>query len=310
MQENHRTMDLNHLIDLDALLSEGSVAGAAKKLHLSAPAMSRRLAHLRHALGDPLFVLAGRRLVPTARALDLRERVQAAMEDVRGILAPPVVDFSRLERTLTLRANDGFIGAWAPRLLARTLAEAPGVRLRFVPRTDTHMEQLRSGEIDLDLGVLHAPAPEIKSQLLMRVGFVGVVRAGHALQQLATVDVAAFTHWPHVTPSRRGRAHGSIDEALQAVGAQRQVVAVVPGFQTALAMVQASDCIAVMPEPFARWNAGADQFFIFALPVATQAVDIALSWHPRMHGDPVHCWLREHVRAVTASAWPAEIYKK
>jgi len=56
MRENHRTMDLNHLIDLDALLSEGSVAGAAKKLHLSAPAMSRRLAHLRHALGDPLFV--------------------------------------------------------------------------------------------------------------------------------------------------------------------------------------------------------------------------------------------------------------
>ena len=48
--------DLNLLFTLDALLAEGSVARAARRLHLSPSAMSRALARLREATGDPLLV--------------------------------------------------------------------------------------------------------------------------------------------------------------------------------------------------------------------------------------------------------------
>lgn len=292
-------LDLNLLADFEALLAEGSVVGAARRLNLSAPAMSRRLSHLRHALGDPLFVLAGRRLVPTERALALRERVRAAVEDVRGILMPEAVDFARLERTLTLRANDGFVGAWAARLAARMAAEAPAVRLRFMPRAEKGMEALRNGEVDLDLGVLSAPAPEIHSRLLLRSHFVGVVRADHPLARKRRVDAAQFVRWPHISASRRGHASGPIDAALATIGVQREVALVVPGFQAALAMAQHSDYIATMPEPFARWAKERQQLHLFAMPVATPAVEIAMSWHPRHQVDLVHRWLREHVRNVT-----------
>ena len=67
--------DLNLLVTLDVLLTEGSVARAARRLRLSPSAMSRALARLREATGDPLLVRAGRGLVPTPRALALRERV-------------------------------------------------------------------------------------------------------------------------------------------------------------------------------------------------------------------------------------------
>ena len=293
-----RTVDLNHLIDLEALLAEGSVTGAARRLHLSAPAMSRRLANLRDALGDPLFVLAGRKLVPTERALALRERVQAAIEDVRGILAPTPVDFAVVERALTVRAHDGFFGAWAARLSARIAAEAPGIRLRFRLRAEKGRDVLRSGEVDLDLGTLGNPAPEIKTQRLLKARYVGVVRAGHPL--LAARNTRArLVRWPHVAISEREHVPDPVDDALATFGERRRVVAEAPGFQSAMAMVASSDWIAVVPEPFARWSAQRGALRTFELPVATPPLEMAMSWHPRNHADPVNCWLREHVRAVT-----------
>jgi DNA-binding transcriptional LysR family regulator len=291
-------IDLNHLTDLDALLSEGSVAGAAKRLNVSAPAMSRRLAHLRHALGDPLFVQAGRGLVPTERALALRDRVQTAVEDVRRILQPQSVDFATVARTLTLRANDGFFITWAARLATRLAAEAPRVRLRFTPRADKNVDALRSGAVDLDIGVMDYPGPEIKSHVLLRAPFVGVVRAGHPILQAGPIDVTQFVRWPHVSASRSGQSNGPIDTALKARGLERRIAVVVPGFQAALALVLSSDFIAAIPELFIKREAASGNLHSFPLPIATPPVDVAMSWHPRNHADPLHCWLRDHVRAT------------
>lgn len=83
--------DFNLLITLDAVLAEGSVARAAQRLGLSPSAMSRALARLRETTGDPLLVRAGRGLVPTPRALDLREKVSRLVEDTQAILRPAEV---------------------------------------------------------------------------------------------------------------------------------------------------------------------------------------------------------------------------
>ena len=81
-------VDLNLLTALDALLAEGSVTGAARRLGLSSSAMSRTLARLRSATGDPLLVRAGRGLVPTPRAAELRDQVHELTRDVRTVLSP------------------------------------------------------------------------------------------------------------------------------------------------------------------------------------------------------------------------------
>jgi len=104
-------IDLNLLTALDALLQEGSVAGAARKLGLSASAMSRTLARLRAATADPLLVRAGRGLVPTPHAARLRERVRDLADAVHAVLQPPSEGFeaAALNRVFTLRANEGFV---------------------------------------------------------------------------------------------------------------------------------------------------------------------------------------------------------
>src|SRR5512134_3714913 len=131
------TPDLNLLVTLDVLLAEGSVARAAQRLRLSPSAMSRALARLRATTGDPLLVRAGRGLVPTPRALELRGRVGPLVQEGEAVLRPAAqLDLPKLVRTFTLRTSDGFVENFGPDLVARVGKEAPGVRLRFVQKVD------------------------------------------------------------------------------------------------------------------------------------------------------------------------------
>ena len=175
--------DLNLLVTLDVLLSEGSVARAAKRLRLSPSAMSRALARLRETTGDPLLVRAGRGLVPTPRALELRGRVGQLVEDAEAILRPAaILNLGKLVRTFTLRTSEGFVETFGPDLIARVSAEAPGVRLRFVLKPDKDSAALRDGSVDLETGAVgRIMGPEVRAVGLFRDRFIGVVRAGHPL---------------------------------------------------------------------------------------------------------------------------------
>src|SRR5215475_9128063 len=94
--------DFNLLVALDVLLNEDSVARAARRLRLSPSAMSRALARLRETTDDPLLVRAGRGLVPTPRALELRERTGQLVRDAEAVLRPAAtLDLRRLVRTFT-----------------------------------------------------------------------------------------------------------------------------------------------------------------------------------------------------------------
>ncbi|MGZ5276263.1 MAG: LysR family transcriptional regulator, partial [Caldimonas sp.] len=156
--------DLNLLFTLDVLLAEGSVARAARRLRLSPSAMSRSLARLRDATGDPLLVRAGRGLVPSPRAIELRDRVGQLVRDAEAALRPVgTLDLGQLERTFTLRTSEGFVENFGARLLARVREDAPGVRLRFLPKLDKDSAPLRDGTVDLETGVVGKTAgPEVR----------------------------------------------------------------------------------------------------------------------------------------------------
>lgn len=289
--------DLNLLVTLDVLLAEGSVARAAKRLRLSPSAMSRALARLRDTLGDPLLVRAGRGLVPTPRALELRERVAQLVQDAEAVLRPAAqVDLAQLVRTFTLRSSEGFVENFGPALIARIAEQAPGVRLHFMQKPDKDSTPLRNGTVDLETGVVDPDtSPELRTQALFRDRFVGVVRAGHPLSQ-GEITPARFAAGGHIYVSRRGLDKGPIDDALDSLGLTREVVTSVAGFSTALALARASELIASVPE---RHTASLrDGMHSFALPLPLPAFTVAMLWHPRMDADPAHRWLRGCLRAV------------
>lgn len=289
--------DLNLLVTLDVLLSEGSVARAARRLQLSPSAMSRALARLREATGDPLLVRAGRGLVPTPRALELRGRVGPLVEAAEACLRPAEnLNLKTLTRTFTLRNREGFVENFGPALIARVAREAPGVRLRFVQKLDRESSPLREGSVDLETGVVgDTTGPELRAQALFHDRFVGVVRSDHPLGQ-GEITPTRYAGGRHIHVSRRGNDTGPIDTALHAIGLKRDIAASVGSFSEALALARATDLIASVPERYT--GTLRETLFTFPLPVTLSEITISLIWHPRLDADPAHRWLRGCVREV------------
>jgi DNA-binding transcriptional LysR family regulator len=285
------TPDLNLLVTLDVLLAEGSVARAGKRLRLSPSAMSRALGRLRDATGDPLLVRAGRQLVPTPRALELRARVGQLVQDAQAALRPAErFDRARLARTFTIRTREGFVENFGPALIAQVSAQAPGARLAFVQKTTRDISLLRDGVVDLETGVVgKATGPEIRAQALFDDRFIGVVRTRHALAR-GVITPARYAGGRHIGISQDVLAQGPIDEGLGRLGFKPDIATIVGSFSAALALARASDLIACVPERHTgNLRAGMHSF---PLPVAAEAMTVSLLWHPRMEADPAHRWLR------------------
>jgi DNA-binding transcriptional LysR family regulator len=266
--------------------------------------MSRALARLRKTTGDPLLVRAGRGLVPTRRALELREQVRQLVQDGEAALRPVgKLDLSQLVRTFTLRTSEGFVENFGPGLIVRVSREAPGVRLRFLQKTNKDSTLLRDGVVDLETGVVGKTTdPEVRAQSLFRDRFIGVVRIGHPLSQ-GEITPTRYAAGKHILVSRRGLDRGPIDDALEASGLEREIVTIVGGFSTALALARDSDLIASVPERHTgKLRAGMHSF---PLPVSIPEITVSLLWHPRMDADPAHRWLRRRVRDACVEKMPA-----
>ncbi len=289
--------DLNLLITLNVLLDEGNVARAARRMQLSPSAMSRALARLRETMGDPLLVRAGRGLVPTPRALELREEVARLAQDVEAVLRPAKkIDLKQLTRTFTLRTSDGFVENFGPELVERTAREAPGIRLRFQQKTTKDSLALRNGTVDLETGVIgDETGPEVRTRVLFHDRFIGVARQGHTLSQ-GDITAARYAAARHVLVSRRGSDRGLVDEALKPLELERRIVTTVDGFAAALALTRFTDLVAAVPERHTENLRNG--LFSFALPFPAPEVRVSMLWHPRMDGDEAHRWLREQIRDV------------
>jgi DNA-binding transcriptional LysR family regulator len=294
-------LDLNLLATLDVLLSEGSVAKAARRLQLSPSAMSRALARLRQATGDPLLVRAGRDLVPTPRALELRERVRQVVDDAEAVLRPAMkLDLPALARSFNLRTSEGFVETFGPALIARVAREAPGVRLRFLPKPDKDSTPLRDGTVDLETGVIAtAMGPELRTLGLFVDRHVGVARSRHPLSR-GPITPERYAAAPHVQVLRSGLQNGPIDNLLQRLGLERDVRITVGGFAPAIALARNTDLVATVPQRHTR--ALCEGMFVFDLPVALPGFTVSMFWHPRLDADPAHRWLRSLVREACAEA--------
>jgi DNA-binding transcriptional LysR family regulator len=288
------TMDLNLLRVFDALLREGSVTAAAERLNLSIPATSRALGRLRRAMNDPILVRAGRGMAPTPFALRTAPRVRSLLEEASALISTEVA-IADLERTFTIRINDGVAATLATAAAEATAATAPGVTLRFVAEGTESAEALRDGSIDLDIGVGEHAAPDIHSAVLYRERLVAAVRADSPLGRHRRPTLAQLCRHPHVSASRRGRARGPLDEVLAAAGLQRRVAAVVPTSAVAALVVSSSDYVGLLPQRLAEQHGPALGLRWFPVPAELPEVEVRLSWHARLAADPAQRWLRDTI---------------
>jgi DNA-binding transcriptional LysR family regulator len=288
--------DANLLLALDALFQAGSVTGAARRMHVSPPAMSHTLARLRLAVGDPLFVRAGNQLVPTPRALSMRDRAARAATEIRALLRPELpLDIATLERTFIIRASDATIVTVGHALDGLVRKEAPGVALHMV---GVLLPEAR--QVDLDIGVQYGIASDLRMQILFREEMVPVVRKDHPLAnrrlapaRLATLENIAVASQraklEELNKPKRGRR-------------SRPPSRIVPSFLAAAALVRGSDAYTVIPARLAATIL--DAFGLCQLSVTGPATKVAVAqaWSPRFDNDAGHIWLRGCVRRAFGAA--------
>jgi len=293
-----RSLDLNLLVALDALLTERNVTRAAARLHLSQSAMSAALARLRDTFADPLLLRTARGMMPTLRGAQLAGPVKQVLAEIeRLVSANAEFDPRTAQETFRIAASDYVEFAILPQLVDHLEAHAPACRLA-VRAMDfaTVGQQLEAGEVDLAvLAVQNAPQ-EMRSRPLYNERFVCVVRkehpvaAGLGMRDRLPIDV--FCSLDHVLVSPRGAAFtAQTDEGLAAIGRRRNVRLAVPHFLLVPEILSRSDMIAVLPERLARGYQS--RLAVMEMPIDMAPFTIAAVWHERSHRGPAQAWLRE-----------------
>jgi DNA-binding transcriptional LysR family regulator len=291
-------LDLNLLTALDALLEEGSVGAAAERLRLSEPAMSRTLGRIRRVTGDQILVRTGRTMTPTPYAFEVRATVHTLVQQAHTVLAPERdLELGTLERTFTLRCHDAVTSAIGPGLLAAVQAQAPGVRLRFLGETNTDSNDLRHGQVDLEIGSGEPDLPEIRFEIVGHDQLVAVVRPRHPCDH-GELTLERYANAQHITVSRRGRLHDPIDDALERLGLRRRVIASAPTSTAALQFICQSDLMVSVPQFISQPVMVALGLRTLPIPLELQSVSVIQAWHQRYDGDRAHVWLRGLVKTM------------
>ncbi|WP_437574778.1 LysR family transcriptional regulator [Sorangium sp. So ce887] len=291
-------VDLNLLTALDALIEERSVSAAAARLHLSQPAMSRTLGRIRDATGDPILVRTGRTMALTPRALALRQEVQAIVQRAHAVFAPErELDLQKLDRTFTVRCHDALTAALGTRLLRAVQEQAPHVQLRLLGEPTGDTDDLRHGRVDLEIGAAEPALPEIRGELVGQDCLVVAVRRDHPLAR-GRLTARRYAQALHVIVSRRGRLRDPIDDALEALGLRRRVVAAAPTSAAAIHFVQESDLVVVLPARVCGPTLRTVGLSALPLPLDVPELRIVQLWHQRYESDKAHAWLRGHTREI------------
>ncbi|BBS35184.1 LysR family transcriptional regulator [Enterobacter sp. LM3] len=290
MKADLRTLDLNLLKTLDALLDERSVTRTAARLALTQPAVSGMLNRLRDYFDDPLFVRAPHGIVPTTRAEELAAPVKRILADIDVLLQPVSFDPITANLTFTLAATDYALRAVVVPFIAALKVQAPSIRVRVVPvEPDRLVAQLEQGKIDLALLTPHTTPDELHSRALYDERYVCMMRADHPdAGKPLTPD--RFCALEHVLVSYEGEGfHGVTDDALAKMGRKRHVGLSVSSFLVLPDVLAISDMIAVVPERMAENRTG---IFVCDTPVAVQGFTKSMAWHGRTHRNPAQVWLR------------------
>lgn len=295
-----RRIDVNLLVTLDALLQTGSVTQAARRLHLSQPAVSSQLRRLRALFDDPLFVPKGRGLAPSPRGAALKAPLRDALARLTASTDAGLrFDPDTSTRTFRVVATDALHASVTIPLLASLRTEAPGVRLALLPlRTETIGGQLSAGQVDLAVLTPSTTPTSVATVPLRQERFASVGRRGHPALA-APVRLDRFCAAEHVLVSLVGGGFvGAIDEALKGLGRQRKVVCSVPSFLLVPELVASSDLVATVPAEVARgWRR---RLRVVPTPVPIEPFDICLARSARTRGDPGVDWLEARLREGAA----------
>jgi len=298
--------DLNLLIALDVLIREKNVTRAAERMHLSQPAMSAALSKLREYFDDPLLVRVGRDLELTPKGLSLTEPVREALLKVQAALGTePSFSPSTAQREFTIILSEEAVPGLLPAILGRVAREAPQVRCRIEPISQTVLSRLEYGEADLCLCLDHLRLYEateypasLRSVRLRPVRWICAVDREHPSvgQQLSAEQFMAL---PRVFGRPSGYTASAEELVRRLFDIELEVHLTVPSLLQMPLVLPGTPYVATLPERVAALEGASAHIKTFPFPFPIPEHYEILLWHKRHEPDPAHAWLRELIIELT-----------
>jgi DNA-binding transcriptional LysR family regulator len=306
---NRAGIDLNLLVYLEALYTEGGVSRAAERVNLSQPAMSLALKRLREIFDDPLLIRTPRGMVPTQRAQELIEPVRAILGQSRDLLGGRrKFDPATAAGPFTLVGTEYVFSILLPTLIKRLEREAPLASIVSRPTSPIYLKSwFEEGRVGLGIGYSEQPPQELRVRPLFDESLVCIARRKHSKIR-GTLSLDQFCAFPHVAVRPMGTPQYalSLESALAALDREIKIGLLVSDFLIAPEVVAETDMIALVPRGLAQRYAGPKALQILMPPVALPKLHFSMIWHERTHRDPVYQWLRDVVADASRELAPRD----
>ncbi|MDF2155347.1 LysR family transcriptional regulator [Vibrio sp. CAU 1672] len=291
-------INLNLLRSLHVLLDECHVSRAAQRLHITQSAVSRQLAQLRELCGDPLLVRQGNQLLPTPRALVLKNKLDALLAEFDHLLDDKPFNPAEWQGELVIASSDYVAQYVLPDIAAHLTACAPQLDIDYRLWQPDFLDKLHESGIHIASTMYPEKPPGVSSINIGADTVVCMMKAGHPLVDKRTLSVDDLIRYSHIKVTGGGDKDSSTDVALKERGLSRHITLKVPFFSAAVNRLVSSEHLMIVPEHIAHNLARHWALVHKPLPLETQTYQYWLMWHPKFDNDPAHKWVREEMRGV------------
>jgi DNA-binding transcriptional LysR family regulator len=288
-------MDLNLLLVFDALVRERSVSGAARRLHLTQPAISHALRRMRDLFDDPILVRVGNVMTTTLFAEAVHPVIHRALLDVEQALNRNQKEFhpSEARRHYRVATSDYADLVIVPEIMRAVTRDAPNISIELRAVDGNMHRDLELGVLDLAIEAFLPHYAEIHREILETETMSLAMRKGHPYAENPSFDT--WLAYPHVVISTE-HAVGAVDEMLKARGHTRRIGLRVPRMLAALEAVAMSDLLAILPSALLEAARHVRPIEVLPAPFDTGAIEIEMIWHRRASTDPSLDWLKGLIR--------------
>ena len=304
---NIRSLDLNLLVILDALLEERQVTAAAQRLEMSQPAVSRALSRLREMFSDPLLVRGDEGYDLSARARYLQPTLKTVLSGVKQMVAPMSFDPSSASETVRVGALDMEMALYMPDIMKRLRDQAPGMSLEILSKPADYFVSLAKGELHL---ALSGQEPDFATDQFHRAEIdrthsLCVMGAQNPVAQ-HELTLERYLSAAHGFVSISGKGPAIVDMHLKQMGYQRRVAARLSSFFNIPEFCEHTDLIFAVPARLAERLCQSHKLVTRPLPpeIPQPIIQFYLYWHARFHQDPMHRWFRQLVLGNRAEQLP------
>lgn len=298
-----RSVDLNLLVILEALIDEVHVSRAAARLGLSQPATSGALERCRTLFNDPLLERVGGGMRLTAKAEALRNPLRSLITGVADIFGEEDADIAQVRQTVRVAMADVLTALCVPALCEAVRSRAPGIDLVFYPWSGgtAGLKAAERGAVEIVLSGLYGDSNTTQFHVedVVQQEYVVAMRWDHPVAR--SFDLQSWLEWPHAIVSSSGARHAVLDEVLAGLGRSRRVGVSLPSFLLVPEVLRKSDFIGMLPSLCVTDDQGRGLTW-FRPPIEIPGFMLKLAWHRRHERDVavqfVCCILRELLKFI------------